>query len=872
MRCRLFDRRADAFDARADSPTRCVMRRFLSHLAPVILLWLLFSWPLPRYLFSGIPSSSAHEVEKNHAREMIAGDHLQLLYHFWLAHDMIRGKTPLFYNLYEFNEFTSTDDESQFEPGAYFAPFSLFYAIAASIGGRAFGWNFAAFVSLALTFSFTVFLLRRYEKDPWIASAIALISIALPYRWAALMGGSPTGFACAWIPLLFLGLDIAVRENRMAGGVLACVAVILSCITDSHTLFFGVLMIPCWCLVAVFGRDRFAWTQRRDYVAIARALFPLFLSLLFILMYSVVFTRTLATSTVAGGRSLSEVALFAPRSAGVFGWEQSSRDGQIYFGWTVAAVLVSGWFLALIRSVRNPGARRRQWIALSVVLAAATCVVLLAIGPNGPLKGRLFYACRRLIPQYDMVRQTAKIYLVLPTLLAAAAGLVWKAIPLENRAVRRSSALVFALLAIAEYRCQVGVSVALLQNEQAAYRAVAEHAAAQGRPARAMAITLWPGDTHWSSIYQYYASLYRIRMMNGYRPLVPSGYVGNVFRRFESVNLGGLTSNQLQDLSSRGVNYLLLHEDVFPEEVSPYPVAFTLKRLLNHPRLSLLKQDNRVWAFRITEEPAVRPEQGAKWRTFCSARQWELEKVKAPNSDIRQDTQASGGAYVSLCSKDAFVESGHASTCDAPSQRWLIRIRGAGIITLDVMVDGRGAQQRELSVDSGIWTWKELPVPTLGKYSQIAFRAGWKTGHVDLDTAILASGEWMPLSPGESVTLPAPCFFHAGFTDLDRDIVALRSDYDPDAIVFYGPKLPFEAGEYDVEMHTSSAVAPGTVLGQFNMRWTGREDTGWVPVVAGASVTRYHFAQEQNLPLFLAFLFLRNADMEIHKVVFHRLR
>jgi len=79
-----------------------IKRLLLYTVAVTLGVWFIFSWPLPRYAAEGIPA--AHErVEEQAVRYMIPGDHLQLLYYFWVFGDMIRGETPWFYNLYEFN-------------------------------------------------------------------------------------------------------------------------------------------------------------------------------------------------------------------------------------------------------------------------------------------------------------------------------------------------------------------------------------------------------------------------------------------------------------------------------------------------------------------------------------------------------------------------------------------------------------------------------------------------------------------------------------------------------------------------------------------------------------------------------------------------
>ena len=85
----------------------------------------------------------------------------------------------------------------------------------------------------------------------WLLPALAaLIAITLPYRWSNLLGGSPMGFAMVWAPLLLLGLDLAVRDGRFAGGLLAGLAILFSSWTDTHMFFFGALMTPGWCALA----------------------------------------------------------------------------------------------------------------------------------------------------------------------------------------------------------------------------------------------------------------------------------------------------------------------------------------------------------------------------------------------------------------------------------------------------------------------------------------------------------------------------------------------------------------------------------------------------------------------------------------------
>ena len=70
------------------------MRILLLSLVITTIVWMIFSWPLPRFFASGVPASSCN-VERGGVRRMMAGDHLQMIYNYWLVSDYVYGKHPL---------------------------------------------------------------------------------------------------------------------------------------------------------------------------------------------------------------------------------------------------------------------------------------------------------------------------------------------------------------------------------------------------------------------------------------------------------------------------------------------------------------------------------------------------------------------------------------------------------------------------------------------------------------------------------------------------------------------------------------------------------------------------------------------------------
>lgn len=866
------------------------------------LIWIWFSWPLPRYFNAGIPAA-AH-IEPAEVQPLIPGDHLQFMYYCWLAGDMVSGKTPLFCNLYEFN---TGDEKNSYRPDAYYFPFSLIYAAGASIGGRAFGWNWTGFISLWLTFFLTWLLVRRYTKETLIAAqpasrwdreallagCAALIAITLPFRWINLCGGSPAGFACAWIPAVFLGIDLAVRDSKPAGGMLAGCALLFASWTDNHIFFFGALAAPCWTLIAIVTglNEGKKWQDSWQKIFTALLPIPLFLggALAFPTLMQMLAGTDAANQHLGasvGARSWREIALYSPTANGFFEWLSSGVSSHIYIGFSVLAFLIVGLAClmldafrrqddlpAMLRITLQAGSRRRL-LVMVLLLAGIAGIMALALGTNGPAHAILLKICRKIIPPYAMIRQPAKIFCLLPSFLAVAAGLSLSAIfvHIKTRPAKVFAALIFCAAVTGEYVLRVNPTVSILDSRQGAYEAVANDAAAAGKAPHALVAPLWPGDSHYSSIYQHYVSLYRIRMVNGYNPFVSKSYFENVFRPYESVNQGWLTDKQIDELLRRKIEYLILHEDLFPEKVSPFPVGWTLKQFLAHKRLQFVKQDGRVWAFKMLAEPKKeKKSETDNWKTFGCARNWQAENLAAGKTLIIRDDLKTRGAYAVLSGANSWLAVPALRVAPAPQLRWMLRVRGNGAILAETFADKKPINRDLIDIQSDDWEWIDIPVPNLGFFAPLNLKIAWESGSVDCDQILLSAGEWIPPVIGRTIDLPAPGMFHAGYTSLADDTIVLEKEREAKALIFYGPKLPIEKGRYQIELVFNSDSPSGVLLGQFNVKRHDRDYIlNWIPVMAGGrSLTE--FTQLQNVPMYLEFRFLGSGNLKISGIRITRL-
>jgi hypothetical protein len=478
---------------------------------------------------------------------------------------------------------------------------------------------------------------------------------------------------------------------------------------------------------------------------------------------------------------------------------------------------------------------------LALLLAGTLGIIVLALGPYGPLNGRCFAIVRKVIPQYVMIRQPAKIFCLLPSLLAVATALM---VTLAPRRALRWSVLGLLLAAALEFHLRFIPSLSTLGSDQRAYAAAAAESPA--RPA-AIVLPLWPGNSHFTSVYQRYASLYRIRMVNGYRPFVPTAYITNVFRRFESANQGLLDDRQLDELLAMKVPVLLLHEDMFPEQVSPFAVTRTLQGLLNNQRLTLLAQQDAVWAFRIEAHAQARLPVATNWTTLCPARYYDAKHL------VNSGDQLTTPPFVALA---------------APDQRWLIRARGDGEVVAQTVVDDGPNPPQVLGVQGTNWHWLTLPQPPFSglQSNQLVLT---RRGGAEVDYALFAAGPWTSPAVGASLVLPAPCFFHAGHTDLRADAVAFHANRDRQGLVFYGPKLPLDPGRYSVRVDVTSSATPGTLLGQWLITCPEGRELRKVDVRAGRPV-QADFVLDSNLPLLMIFKFHGTGDLSLRTVTITR--
>jgi hypothetical protein len=820
-------------------------------LSLAVFIWI--SWPLTNYWSEGIPSS-AQNIENPSWRYMIKGDHLQLLYHFDLVRDQITGRIPPLHNIFEFN---TGDDAMRFRVGSYFVPMSGVYALLSLVFGQAAAWNATMLISVWFSALFSWLWLRRFTSDG-LASGIALIVIMVsPFRWISLFGGSPSGIALMWLPLLAWSIDTVARRASYAAGGWLGLSLLLLYLADIHAFYFGVLASPLflamsWSHVAGSASPPRIndWLKIVPGVMVATAVIALF----FWWRH-----QYISDSTMSGGRDEGEISKYSATASALLFGGGGKRD-HMFIG-VIALLLFLIAFVSL--SYRAIRLKQRLVLATSILVFVAFIIgAWLSLGFHGPLDGLAIKAARSWLPGYGMIRQPAKIFCVMPMLMAWMIAVGFSrnregGILIPRRYVL---AMVAAAVAVAaESMAKLSATICLLDRGDDVYAHVVKDAEGKGlTPVRAIAVPLWPGDSDETSVPVFYAHKHGIRLFNGYSPVVPKNYYGQV-RMLDSMNQGFFTDEQASFLLELGIHHVVVHEDMYPEKVAPFPVGLLLNRLDSHPRLSKLSQNGSIHAYEILQEPTLKEQTAASKRIQFPARRWEVDREENMITDIT----ASGGQFW-RAGGDSFGPARPARIAPQADLCWWIRLRGTGRANFVTFVHGAPLAEEMIELASTNWIWETVALPDFDAFAPVSFALRDIDGEVDLDCIMLGTTAWSPDLPEDGLVMPAADFFHAGHTLDDGTSVKLRASHEPDSVILYGPGLPVREGDYHVSLNYSAEAPAGVVLADWIVKQGGDEIV--TPVMASNAPLTVRWTATSNLPLVIQLRYHRQADMVIESV------
>jgi hypothetical protein len=652
---------------------------------------LVVSRPLPVEITRGLPVG-ARQLAELPVLTRVPADTLQLYYQLWLVRDGLLGPTPLFTDPYQFRV-----DGPRWNLPQAFLPLALPFTVLSGLGLHA-AYNLLVLLSFPAAGLAAYGLARRLTGDP-AAAVVAGIGFALlPARTGPLFGGHPAGFAMALVPAMLWGLDVALREGRVAGGVSGGAALVaLAMLEPQYTYLAGILALGHAGMRLRLGparRARLAPLLAFAALAVVAGGWVLMLRQAFV-----------AGSIAEAGRRLDEIRLFSP------GLEALGEPAR-YGGLALAALAVVG--LAARGCAGDSGLRLLYGAALGLGL-------LLSLGPTIP-RFPLYQALHRFVPFFAMIRNPEKLQLVTSVAGVVLAGLGARAI-LDGLAPRpgpRRAAAIGGLLALVLIATPPWHGIAFARfGDSPVYETLRREAS------RVLYLPVWPGDSAYSGLYLYAVTRTRIPMVNGYSPLVPRRYLDDVYGPLAAMNVGDLGAGEAQALRRLGISHVVVDRAGFPPQVSPYPSAFTVERLAASGVLAPEETAGPLRLFRVTAGAPVPNRQTSPVGVF-----FEAEQQNHQTGVVVDLPEASGGSVVAgrPGAAPGFLTFGPYRPFPAGAYVARFRVRGDGL-RLDVASDFGRRILAERAVDPGPG-WVDEALPFVVDHARpLELRVAWDGRH-----------------------------------------------------------------------------------------------------------------------------------------------
>jgi hypothetical protein len=733
---------------------------------------LVVSRPLPAELTRGLPVG-ARQLTELAVLTRVPADTLQLYYQLWLFRDGLLGPTPLFTDPYQFRV-----NGPRWNLPQAFLPLSVPFTLLSGFGYHA-AYNLLVLLSFPAAALAAFGLARRLTGDP-AAAAIAGIGFALlPARMGPLFGGHPAGFAMALVPAMLWGLDVALRDGRLGGGIGGGAALLaLAMLEPQYTYLAGALALvhAGLCLVSMGSVRGLRPVPLLAFAVLAGAAGG------WVLMLRQAFV---AGSIAEAGRRLEEVRLFSP---GLRGLAEPARYG--------------GLALAALAGVGAAARGRAGDRGLRLVYGAAFGLgLLLSLGPTIP-RVPLYQALHRVVPFFAMIRNPEKLQLVTSVAVLVLAALGARAALAAlgrgsriSRLVTTGGLLALVLAATPPWH---GIAVARF-DDSPVFETLRREAE------RVLYVPIWPGDSAFSGLYLYAVTRTRIPTVNGYSPLVPRRYVDEVYEPLSALNVGDLGPGEAEALRRLRITHVVVDRGGFPPQVSPYPSAFTTERLGASGVLAPVQVAGPLALYRVTERAPVVNRQTSPIGVF-----YEAETQNHATGAVADLPEASGGRVVvgRPGAPAGFLTFGPYRPLPAGAYVARFRVRGNGL-RLDVAGDFGRRILAERAVDPGP-EWTDVDLPFVVDHARpLELRVLWdgrREAAVDwvlvvaADRPALESAyevEALPHRLGERAD-PAASGGWAAYAD---PVESLRGD------LVSGPAREFPAGAYRLVVRLRAAAA-----------------------------------------------------------------
>ena len=460
--------------------------------------------------------------------EAAPGDHLQASYRFWLVgHQLLGGHAP-WVDPYSFQPLV--------DPQVVFGgwPFGFVFWPLDALFGPVLAWNLLLVLVAVGCGLLTYAWLEELDLPPWSGALGGLAFAVAPYRLAQ-SGPHLLGWAALFLPLALLAVERSRRAlsptaAHVWGGVAALALVSIPLSGQLHLALGALPFVLVYALVRFRGTTAI-WVGVGVLAAVGAGV--------------LVNATTIADSTEAGGRPLSEVATYSADWLDLVSRGQRGGFEQfVYLGWLTPLLAVAGLVLL---------ARRRRALAALLGLGAVV-PVLLALGTNFPL----YELLRDAFPPFRGPRVPGRLVPVADLAVAALAAVAVASL-LERVQSGRRTVVAAALVVL------VAADLTVFPLHSSAADPDNESYALLDRspPGRVLELPIMErGAGQLASVYLYYGMQAPRERPVGYAAAPPKG-ARDFVERFNRLDCGIWLPGDGAELTRLGIRYLVMHHGLY---------------------------------------------------------------------------------------------------------------------------------------------------------------------------------------------------------------------------------------------------------------------------------------------------------------------
>jgi len=536
------------------------------------ILGIIGTYPLILHITDSLPLNQIGNEVNSYS------DTLQTYYGLWLfKYNLLGGVSP-FQNNYEF----SIDSHQKFI-GLDKFPLNLLFTLL-SFFGDVFAYNSLVLLSFSLSGLGMYLLVEYLTKNKYSGIIAGTLYAIAPFRVGeTVIYGHIEGFMAFFLPFIIYFYERSFVEKDSRSMLWVGALILMVSFTGLHIMYYLLLFTLVYIPFKLLQSGGNIASEFRKHL---RAL--MILSIFIILSINYIMFQKSQNKNLDEfeGWSLSDIKKLSPHPIYFL-----LRDPMNIFYLGVVPLSVIATISLYFRKIpRNP----EVWF-YTLILSGG---FILALGPNFPSQSLSLYSLfYKFLPYFDHFRSPGRITIMIVLTLSVLLGFtIRKLCIIGNKASKRSILIFMSIILLGIIAdCTIApIKIGSLDENNKVYHMIKDGEGNQKLLEIPIVSSGWPGN----SVYEYYITIHKRGIINGYAPFPPEGY-NELKEELKDLNSGKINKSQYLILKEYDVGFVIVHENLLEYLYGNENITICISNLIRSQYLDFIEKDNGVWLFKV---------------------------------------------------------------------------------------------------------------------------------------------------------------------------------------------------------------------------------------------------------------------------------